>query len=74
MQPLLHWKSITYSQCVFITVALQHALCMYGLPGSTVFFHINGPRYVPKYGNRDASVSTAVVCPFVFRGHRFDKS
>ena len=38
MQPLLQWKSITYSQCVFVTVAIQHPLCICGLPGCTVFF------------------------------------
>jgi len=40
MQPLLQWKSIAYSQCVFVAVAIQHALRTRGLPGCTVFFHI----------------------------------
>jgi len=37
--------NIKYSECVFVAVDIQHAMCMrhiviYGLSGSTVFFHI----------------------------------
>jgi hypothetical protein len=46
-QPLLRWKaaSITHSECVFGDFSIQHAthmphIVVYGLPGSTIFFHI----------------------------------
>ena len=37
--------SITYCECVFVALGIQHAMRMRhivicGLPGSTVFFHI----------------------------------
>jgi len=37
--------SIKYSECVFVAVDIQHAMRMlqiviYGLSGSTIFFHI----------------------------------
>ena len=37
--------SITYSECVFVALRIQHAMRMRriairGLPGSTVFFHV----------------------------------
>jgi len=37
--------SITYSECVFVALVIQHAKCMchivtYGLYGCTVFIHI----------------------------------
>jgi len=36
---------ITYSECVFVALGIQHAIGMrqiviYGLPGSTIIFHI----------------------------------
>jgi hypothetical protein len=36
---------ITYSECAFLTLRIQHAMCMRhivicGLPSSTIFFHI----------------------------------
>ena len=47
VQQLLQWKaiSITYSECVFVALGIQHAKCMRhivicGLSGFTVFFHI----------------------------------
>jgi len=37
-------KSITYYECTFVALVMQHAMCMchivWGLPGSTVFSHI----------------------------------
>jgi len=38
-------QSITYSECVFVALGIQHAICMRhivncGQPGSAVFFHI----------------------------------
>ena len=37
--------TVTYSECVFVPLGTQHAMSMcyiviYGLPGSTVLFHI----------------------------------
>jgi len=47
MQPFLQWKaiSITYSECVFVAVSIQHAMRMChtvicGLSDSTVLSHI----------------------------------
>ena len=40
------WKTnITYSECVFVVLGIQHGMRMQhivicGLPGSTIFFHI----------------------------------
>jgi len=36
--------SITYSECVFLAIGIQHEMCMNrifvrGLSGSTIFFH-----------------------------------
>jgi DUF438 domain-containing protein len=38
-------QSITYSECVFVALGIQYAICMHhfvkcGQPGSRVFFHI----------------------------------
>jgi len=38
--------SITYSECVFLALGMQHAMRMrriviYGLSCSTIFFHVN---------------------------------
>jgi hypothetical protein len=38
-------QSITYSECVFVVLGIEHAICIHhivncGQPGSTVFFHI----------------------------------
>jgi len=37
-------KSITYSECMFVVLVIQHAMCTHcnvigGLPSCTVFFH-----------------------------------
>jgi len=48
VQPLLQLKSnnITYSECVYVDLGVQHAMCMRhivnmcGLSSSTIFFHI----------------------------------
>ena len=37
--------SITYCECVFVALSIQHAMSMsriviHGLPGSSVFFHV----------------------------------
>jgi hypothetical protein len=37
--------TITYSECVYVVLGIQHAMCirhiaMCGLSGSTIFFHI----------------------------------
>ena len=51
MQPLLQWKtlSIAYGESVFVALVIQHAMRMchivvYGLHGSTAFFHIISQR------------------------------
>jgi hypothetical protein len=38
--------SITYSECVFVALGVQHSICMRhiiicGLSGSTIFYHIS---------------------------------
>ena len=38
--------SIAYSECVFVALGIQHArhmchIVIYGLTGTTIFFHIN---------------------------------
>jgi len=38
-------KRITYYECEFVAVGIQHAMRMrhiviYGLPGTTIFFHV----------------------------------
>jgi hypothetical protein len=47
MSPLLQWKkiSITYSECVFVTLGIQHAMrvrhiVISGLSSTTKFFQI----------------------------------
>jgi len=51
VQPLLQWKtiSIAYGESVFVALVIQHAMRMrhivvYGLHGSTAFFHIISQR------------------------------
>jgi len=46
VQPLLQWKSgITYSECGFVALGIQHAMCMCHIvcspSGSTIFFRIS---------------------------------
>jgi len=46
VQPFMQWnKIITYSDCVFVALGIQHAMrkrrvLVCGLPGSTIFFHV----------------------------------
>jgi len=46
VQPLSQWKSsITYSECVFVALCIQHAMRMgriviCGVPGCAIFFCI----------------------------------
>ena len=57
MQPLLQWKSsITYSECVFVALGIQHKTRMChtvicGLSSTTIFFQIKSKWYNLKKKN-----------------------
>jgi len=53
MQPLSQWKSsITYSECVFVALCIQHAMCMChivicGVPGSEYLSTLSHKQNTP---------------------------
>jgi len=68
MQLLLQWKSksIAYSECVFVAIVMQHALCVRHivictLSGSTIIFHI-----ISSMAQFKKKVSEHKMCYFHF--------